>query len=74
MPQRINGGYAAGMPKQPNHSENDGDPSDGHYHYPGKGEDGYSGNTGRAVEPNRAESAQEVPQNHDTVNYTRYLK
>ncbi|MGE8021696.1 hypothetical protein ACQKOM_22810 [Peribacillus frigoritolerans] len=27
--------------------------NDGHYHYPGPVEEGYSGNTGRAVQPCR---------------------
>ncbi|MEF2093279.1 hypothetical protein V3595_01210 [Bacillus sp. CFBP9009] len=47
--------------------------NDGHYHYPGPMEEGYSGNTGRAVQPSRKED-HDVPQNKDTFNYTRILK
>ncbi|MFE3976173.1 MULTISPECIES: hypothetical protein [unclassified Peribacillus] len=47
--------------------------NDGHYHYPGPIEEGYSGNTGRAVQPSRKENS-DIPQNKDTINYTRALK
>ncbi|MFE4130603.1 hypothetical protein [Peribacillus sp. YIM B13482] len=47
--------------------------NDGHYHYPGPMEEGYSGNTGRAVQPSRKENS-DIPQNKDTINYTRALK
>ncbi|MGE7904779.1 hypothetical protein ACQKNS_10335 [Peribacillus sp. NPDC094092] len=47
--------------------------NDGHYHYPGPIEEGYSGNTGRAVQP-AGKKDPDVPQNKDTFNYTRLLK
>ncbi|MCM3676840.1 hypothetical protein M3699_24135 [Peribacillus simplex] len=47
--------------------------NDGHYHYPGPMEEGYSGNTGRAVQP-AGKKDPDVPQNKDTFNYTRNLK
>ncbi|MET1180593.1 hypothetical protein ABG775_21925 [Peribacillus simplex] len=47
--------------------------NDGHYHYPGPMEEGYSGNTGRAVQPDGKENP-DIPQNKDTINYTRALK
>ncbi|MGG4266609.1 hypothetical protein [Peribacillus simplex] len=47
--------------------------NDGHYHYPGPMEEGYSGNTGRAVKPDGKEDY-DIPQNKDTINYTRILK
>ncbi|MBT2646694.1 hypothetical protein J7E52_08145 [Bacillus sp. ISL-34] len=47
--------------------------NDGHYHYPGPMEEGYSGNTGRAVQPAGKEN-RDIPQNKDTFNYTRLLK
>lgn len=47
--------------------------NDGHYHYPGPVEEGYSGNTGRAVQPAGKENP-DIPQNKDTINYTRALK
>ncbi|MFP3509990.1 hypothetical protein SB775_10045 [Peribacillus sp. SIMBA_075] len=47
--------------------------NDGHYHYPGPMEEGYSGNTGRAVQP-AGKKDPDVPQNKDTFNYTRALK
>lgn len=47
--------------------------NDGHYHYPGPMEEGYSGNTGRAVQP-AGKKDPDVPQNKDTFNYTRLLK
>ncbi|MGE7184072.1 hypothetical protein ACQKKK_08735 [Peribacillus sp. NPDC006672] len=47
--------------------------NDGHYHYPGPIEEGYSGNTGRAVQPDGKEN-RDIPQNKDTINYTRILK
>jgi hypothetical protein len=72
MPERINGGLAAGGPMPPNKAENSSDLVDGHYHYPGLAEEGYSGNTGRAVQPNRKESFRDIPLNRDTINYTRY--
>ncbi|WP_141993206.1 hypothetical protein [Bacillus sp. B4EP4a] len=47
--------------------------NDGHYHYPGPVEEGYSGNTGRAVQP-AGKKNRDIPQNKDTFNYTRLLK
>lgn len=47
--------------------------NDGHYHYPGPMEEGYSGNTGRAVQP-AGKKDPDVPQNKDTFNYTRNVK
>ena len=47
MPERINGGLAAGSPTPPNKTENPSEP-DGHYHYPGLAEEGSSGNTGES--------------------------
>ncbi|MDM5293206.1 hypothetical protein QUF81_08385 [Peribacillus simplex] len=47
--------------------------NDGHYHYPGPMEEGYSGNTGRAVQP-AGKKDPDVPQNKDTFNYTRAFK
>ncbi|MFE4813486.1 hypothetical protein ACFQ9Y_20495 [Peribacillus simplex] len=47
--------------------------NDGHYHYPGPVEEGYSGNTGRAVQP-AGKKNHDIPQNKDTFNYTRLLK
>ena len=47
--------------------------NDGHYHYPGPIEEGYSGNTGRAVQP-AGKKDPDVPQNKDTFNYTRNVK
>jgi hypothetical protein len=47
--------------------------NDGHYHYPGPVEEGYSGNTGRAVQP-AGKKDPDVPQNKDTFNYTRNVK
>ncbi|PKF89671.1 hypothetical protein CW306_10290 [Bacillus sp. BA3] len=47
--------------------------NDGHYHYPEPMEEGYSGNTGRAVQP-AGKKDPDVPQNKDTFNYTRNLK
>ncbi|MES1041764.1 hypothetical protein [Peribacillus simplex] len=47
--------------------------NDGHYHYPGPIEEGYSGNTGRAVQP-AGKKDPDIPQNKDTFNYTRLLK
>lgn len=45
----------------------------GHYHYPGPMEEGYSGNTGRAVQP-AGKKNPDIPQNKDTFNYTRNVK
>ena len=47
--------------------------NDGHYHYPGPIEEGYSGNTGRAVQP-AGKKNPDIPLNKDTFNYTRLLK
>ncbi|WP_110926750.1 hypothetical protein [Bacillus massiliglaciei] len=45
--------------------------NDGTYSYPDSPEEGYSGNTGKAVQPNREESIKNAPLNHDTYNFTK---